>query len=44
VFASLGMRHGIIFGREDTTDTTDIHKRWTLDIPPAIEAIESFSA
>jgi hypothetical protein len=44
MLASLGLRHGIIFGREDATDPNAYHKRWTLDIKPAIQIIESFPA
>ena len=44
MLASLGLRHGIIFGCEDLTDPNAYHKRWTLDIKPAIQIIESFAA
>ena len=44
MLASLGLRHGIIFGREDPSDLNTSHRRWTLDINPAIQIIESFAA
>jgi capsular polysaccharide biosynthesis protein len=41
-FASLGLRHGIIFGQEDETDTSTHHKRSTLDVAHAMPIIEEF--
>jgi hypothetical protein len=42
VFASLGLRYGVIFGEEDLSDPQPDHRRWTLDIDRAIPLIEAF--
>jgi Glycosyltransferase 61 len=42
LFASLGHAYGFIFGQQDPTDDTFVHKRWTIDVPRAVAAIESF--
>jgi capsular polysaccharide biosynthesis protein len=44
MFASLRLRHGVIFGQEDRTDPQPHHRRWTLDIGRAIAAIAAFFA
>jgi hypothetical protein len=41
-FASLGLRHGVIFGAPDETDPRQDHKSWTLDIDRALPVIEAF--
>jgi hypothetical protein len=40
--SSLGLRHAVIFGQQDETDTAPDHKRWTLDIARALPLIEAF--
>ncbi len=42
LFASLGLRYGVIFGTEDMTDPQPDHRRWTLDLDRATPLIESF--
>lgn len=42
LFAALNHRYGVIFGRQDLSDATIVHKRWTIDIARAVQAIESF--
>ena len=42
LFASLGLRHGVIFGAEDASDPQPEHRRWTLDITRAVPLIEAF--
>jgi hypothetical protein len=32
LLASLDMRYGVIFGKEDPEDQSDSHKRWTIDV------------
>ncbi|HUW80311.1 MAG TPA: glycosyltransferase family 61 protein, partial [Acidocella sp.] len=44
LLASLDLRYGIIFGREDPEDNSEGHKRWTLDIPRAREELTRFFA
>ncbi len=40
--ASLGLRYGVIFGREDPEDQSEWHKRWTIDVPRVREALTRF--
>jgi hypothetical protein len=42
LFASLGLRHGVIFGEEDRSDPKPDHRRWTLDVARALPVIEAF--
>ncbi|MDR3505898.1 MAG: glycosyltransferase family 61 protein [Acidocella sp.] len=42
-FSSLGLRHGVIFGREDESDPAE-HKRWDLDLVRTREALAAFFA
>jgi hypothetical protein len=44
LFASMGHRYGVIFGREDPADPAPSHRRWRIDIAPAVQAIERFVA
>jgi len=32
LFASLGLRYAVIFGRQDITDLTEVQKRWSIDV------------
>ena len=43
LFAAMNHPYGFIFGQQDTTDETPIHKRWTLDIESALQQIDAFS-
>jgi len=43
-FASLGLDYGVIFGQQDLGDPTLTHKRWTLDVEPAVAAIRAYVA
>jgi hypothetical protein len=42
LFAALGHKYGFIFGKQDMTDETPIHKRWTIDVAQTLRIIESF--
>ena len=42
LLSSAKLRYGIVFGAQDRTDTTEIHKRWTINVPAAIAAIRHF--
>jgi len=44
IFSLLGLRHGVIFGREDDTDPASFQRRWTVDVARAGEILESFFA
>lgn len=40
LLSSMGHRFGIIFGQQDRTDPSPIHKRWSIDVPQACAAIQ----
>jgi capsular polysaccharide biosynthesis protein len=42
MLASLRHRVGVIFGRQDPADPQPVHKRWTIDVPKALAAIDAF--
>jgi capsular polysaccharide biosynthesis protein len=42
LLASLGFRYGVVFGKEDPTDTSEAHRRWTVDVPRVHDAILDF--
>jgi len=42
LFASLGLRYGVIFGEEDPNDPAEHHRRWHLDISRTRAALLSF--
>ena len=42
MFASCGMRYGIILGEQDQADPEPLHKRWSLDVPAAAQTIAEF--
>lgn len=44
LFASRGADYGAIVGRRDPDDPTPDHPRWTLDLAPALAAIDDFIA
>jgi len=44
LFASLGLRYGVIFGQEDEAAPAGPHGRWRLDLPAALAGMESFFA
>jgi hypothetical protein len=39
MLSSMGHRFGIIFGQQDPSDQTLVHKRWTIDVQRACTAI-----
>jgi len=39
--SALDLEYGVIFGQEDPEDTRPHHRRWTLDVQAAWNAIES---
>jgi capsular polysaccharide biosynthesis protein len=40
--ASLGLRYGVIFGKEDPEDRSDSHKRWTIDVARVRDELMKF--
>ena len=42
VFAGAGLEYGLVIGREDTTDSSVGHRRWTLDLHAALPAVAAF--
>jgi len=38
--SSLGHRFGVIFGQQDLSDPTRVHKRWSIDVQRACAAIQ----
>ena len=42
LFASMGHRYGVVFGKEDVTDSAVAHRNWYLDVPLALESIDNF--
>lgn len=41
LFAALGHRFAFVFGRQDPNDDAPVHKRWSIDVTGAMEAIDS---
>ncbi|ORW33326.1 hypothetical protein AWB91_09405 [Mycobacterium paraense] len=39
MLSSMGHRFGVIFGQQDPSDPTPVHKRWTIDVQRAYNAI-----
>jgi capsular polysaccharide biosynthesis protein len=44
LIASRGASYGVILGRQDPADPTPDHKRWWLDVPRAVSAIDDLLA
>lgn len=44
LFATLGLRYGVVFGAEDMSDPQAEHRRWSLDVGRAVPVIEAFFA
>ena len=42
LFASMGHRYGVVFGKEDVTDSAIAHRNWYLDVPSTLESIDKF--
>jgi capsular polysaccharide biosynthesis protein len=42
LLASLDLRYGVIFGREDASDQAEWHKRWTVDVARTRAALVAF--
>jgi hypothetical protein len=42
LLASLDMRYGVIFGKEDPEDRSDSHKRWTVDVARVRDELMKF--
>jgi hypothetical protein len=42
LFATIGLPHGLIIGKEDETDPRPNHKRWWVDVDAAFSAITKF--
>jgi capsular polysaccharide biosynthesis protein len=43
LFAGMGLRYAFIFGQQDATDPTPVHKRWNLDVRRAVQHIVTFA-
>jgi hypothetical protein len=43
IFGSLGLDYGVILGDEDLTDPRASQRRWSLDVPRALERIAAWS-
>jgi capsular polysaccharide biosynthesis protein len=39
LFASCGLRYGVILGRADETDAQPVHKRWHIDVDRVIDTL-----
>jgi capsular polysaccharide biosynthesis protein len=44
LLSSLGLEFGVIFGREDPSDTAESHKRWTIDVERTVAQVNEFCA
>lgn len=42
LLASLDLRYGVIFGQQDISDESMVHKRWTIDVPHVRDAVAAF--
>jgi hypothetical protein len=42
IFGSLGLDYGVILGDEDLTDERPVQRRWSLDVPRALEQIAAW--
>jgi hypothetical protein len=43
LFSSLKLDYGLFVGKVDPTDTNEVHRRWSVNIPALIERIKSFT-
>jgi hypothetical protein len=41
LFAGLGLRYGVILGRQDESDSTPVHKRWWIDVPEVVRILRT---
>jgi capsular polysaccharide biosynthesis protein len=44
LLSSLGLRYGVIFGREDPEDLSTSHRRWSVDVEAVRSVLEPFFA
>ena len=42
LFASLELEYGVIFGRRDLTDTSEVHYRWTVDVDAVVDQVQKW--
>ena len=41
LLSSLGLRYGVVVGRQDPSDPTPVHKRWTVDVDAVCRRVEA---
>ena len=42
LFAASGLDFGFVFGKQDASDPTPVHKRWSVNVPETMRYIDAF--